>query len=129
MQAAYIRRKTTRVLGTRSRITGRLRQDVAVGRATKKSVKHVVDLTGNPSGPPPIAGGGPVCSWGPPRSGGIVFRVAPPDFDIQPGKGATTDKAPAGLEEAARMDKGKGKSTTSMNPAAKDRGKKKMWQL
>jgi hypothetical protein len=40
-------------------------------------------LIGNPARPPPILGGGPVCTCGPPQVGCITFRTAQPDFDIQ----------------------------------------------
>jgi hypothetical protein len=70
----------------------------------------MVDLTGNPSGPPKVPGGGPACSWGPPRvAGGITFRPIPPDFDINKAKATGSDIPPP--------------------VGKKDKGKKKIWQV
>ncbi|KAE8076516.1 hypothetical protein FH972_015162 [Carpinus fangiana] len=78
-------------------------------------------LTGNLTGPPPIPGGGPVCSWGPPRVGGITFHTAPLHFDIQKGKGTVVDHLSSFDEHVRRMDRGK-----ISPPTVKDKGKKKM---
>ena len=56
MQAAYIRRKTTRVLGTRFRITGRLRQDVGVGGEGREEGVDIGSVDA-------ILGEGSVCTY------------------------------------------------------------------
>ncbi|XP_059462343.1 uncharacterized protein LOC132191382 isoform X2 [Corylus avellana] len=115
------KKKTTLGLATRSRTSGRLRAVIRSGRELNNKPKLMIDLTGNPAGPPPIPGGGPVCSWGPPRAGGITFRIAPPGFDIHKGQGTAADKPSPSFEGVQRMENGKGKSTTTN----KDKGKKK----
>jgi hypothetical protein len=69
-----------------------------------------VDLTGNPSRPPKVPGGGPACSWGPPRvAGGITFKLTPPDFDVNKAKATSFDIPPP--------------------VGKKDKGNKKIWQV
>lgn len=111
-------------LATRSRRDGQLRPWAGSVRDPNSKGKFVFDLTGNPAGPPPIPGGGPVCAWGPPRAGGITFRVAPPDFDIQKRQEADADKPPPAFEGNRGMEKGKEEVKTDN----KDKGKKKIWQ-
>jgi hypothetical protein len=121
------KKKTTLGLATRTRAGGRLREHVgSEGEQTKKQ-KLIVDLTGDRTGPPQFPGCGPVCSWGPPRPGGITYRTAPPDFDIRKDMGPAADNPPPPpgfMEHVRRMNKGKEKSTTTV----KDKGKKKMWE-
>jgi hypothetical protein len=72
--------------------------------------KVMVDLIGNPSGPPKVLRGGPACSWGPPRAAnGITFRVTPLDIDINKAKATSSDIPPP--------------------VGKKDKGKKKIWQV
>jgi len=105
----YTRKKASTSLATRSRVGGRLRAHPTQTNPNTRG-KVMLDLTGNPSGPPKVLGGGPACSWGPPRvAGGITFRLTPPDFDIN-----------------------KTKATSSYIPplvGKKDKGKKKIWQV
>jgi hypothetical protein len=99
-------------LATRSRASGGLRADAGSVRDPNRKGKFVIDITGEPAGPPKIPGGGPLCSWGLPRAGGITFRVAPPDFDIPKSQTAASDRIPPGLKgnvKTAGNDKGKGK--------------------
>jgi hypothetical protein len=76
------KKKTTLGLATRTRAGGRLREHVGSEREHIKKQKLIIDLIGDRIGPPQFLGYGPVCSWGPPRPGGITYRTAPPDFDI-----------------------------------------------
>jgi hypothetical protein len=129
LQASTIfchKKKTTLGLATRTRAGGRLREHVgSEGQHTKKQ-KLIVDLTGDHTGPPQFPDCEPVCSWGPPRPGGITYRTALPDFDIQKDIGPAADNhhPPGFIEHVRRMNKGKEKSTTTVT----DKGKKKMWE-
>ncbi|KAE8009227.1 hypothetical protein FH972_005676 [Carpinus fangiana] len=76
------KKKITLELATRNKAGGRLREHVRSGRELANKQKLVVDLSGSPDRPPPILGDRPLCFWGPPRVGGITFRIAPHDFDI-----------------------------------------------
>jgi hypothetical protein len=110
MQASTIfgsKQRATLGLATRTRAGGRLREHVSNGRKPAKKQKFVVDLTGN--GPPLILGGGPLCSWGPPRVGGITFRTVSHDFDIQRGQGTAVNHPPGFHQHVERMEKGKKK--------------------
>ncbi|GLT72234.1 hypothetical protein SLA2020_441880, partial [Shorea laevis] len=120
---ATTNKKKSLGLATRSRRDGQLRPWAGSVRDPNSKGKFVFDLTGNPAGPPPIPGGGPVCAWGPPRAGGITFRVAPPDFDIQKRQEADADKPPPAFEGNRGMEKGKEEVNDN-----KDKGKKKIWQ-
>jgi hypothetical protein len=100
------KKKTTLGLATRTRTVGRLREHIRSGRELANRQKLVVDLTSNPVGPPPILVGGPLCSWGPPRVGGITFRIAPHDFKIQKGQVTIAKHPPSFDEHVQRMDKG-----------------------
>jgi len=105
----YTRKKASTSLATRSRVGGRLRAHPTQTNPNTRG-KVMVDLTGNPSGPPKVPGGGPACSWGPPRvAGGITFRPIPPDFDINKAKATGSDIPPP--------------------VGKKDKGKKKIWQV
>jgi hypothetical protein len=110
MQASTLfrgKQRTTLGLATRTRAGGRLRENVSNGREPAKKQKVVVDLTGD--GRPPIPGGRPLCSWGPLRIGGITFRVAPHDFNIQRVQ-ETAATHPYGFHQnVERMEKGKKK--------------------
>jgi hypothetical protein len=102
-------------LATRTRISGRLRTSVLQTGMHKSKGKLLVDLTGNPAGPPKVPGGGPACSWGPPRSAiGITFRVAPPDFDMHNLVAASTFIPQPEVQGVAKKN---------------DKGKKKMWRV
>ncbi|XP_062163034.1 uncharacterized protein LOC133869950 isoform X2 [Alnus glutinosa] len=102
-------------LATRTRISGRLRTSVLQTGMHKSKGKLLVDLTGNPAGPPKVPGGGPACSWGPPRSAtGITFRVAPPDFDMHNLVAASTVIPQPEVQGVAKKN---------------DKGKKKMWRV
>jgi hypothetical protein len=102
-------------LATRTRISGRLRASVLQTRMHKSKGKLLVDLTGNPAGPPKVPGGGPACSWGPPRSAtDITFRVAPPDFDMHTLVAASTAILEPEVQGVAKKN---------------DKGKKKMWRV
>jgi hypothetical protein len=106
-------------------VGGRLREHVGSEREPTKKHKLIVDLTGDRTGPPQFPGCRPVCSWGPPRPGGITYRTVPSNFDIQKNTGPAADNPPSGfMEHVRRMNKGKEKSTTTV----KDKGKKKMWE-
>jgi hypothetical protein len=110
MQASTLfggKQRATLGLATRTRAGGRLRENVSSGIEPTKKQKVVVDLTGD--GPPPIPGGGPLCSWGPPKVGGITFRVAPHDFDIQRVQGTAATHPHGFHQHVQRMDKGKKK--------------------
>jgi len=105
----YTRKKASTSLATRSRVGGRLRAHPTQTNPNTRG-KVMVDLTENPSGPPKVPGGGPACSWGPPRvAGGITFRPIPPDFDINKAKATGSDIPPP--------------------VGKKDKGKKKIWQV
>jgi hypothetical protein len=109
-------------LATRIRASARLRSGVTQASNQNSRGKLEVDLTRDPAGPPKIPGGGPACSWSPPK-GGITFKVAPPDFDISKMKTTSTDILPLGFEGVAEMNKGK---TVARKH---DNGKKKIWQV
>jgi hypothetical protein len=64
-------------LATRSRAAGHLRADAGNTRDPNHRGKVMIDITGDPAGPPKIAGGGPLCSWGSPQAGSVTFRMAP----------------------------------------------------
>jgi hypothetical protein len=94
LQASTIfghKKKTTLGLATRKRVVCRLRKHVGSEREPTKKQKLIVDLTRDLTGPPQFPHGGSVCSWGPPQVGGITYRTAPLDFDIQKGKGPVAD--------------------------------------
>jgi hypothetical protein len=102
-------------LATRTRIFGKLRTFVLQTGMHKSKGKLIVDLTGNPAGPPKVPGGGPACSWGPPRSAtGITFRVAPLDFDMHNLVAASTAIPEPEVQGVAKKN---------------DKGKKKMWRV
>jgi hypothetical protein len=102
-------------LVTRSRAASHLRADAGNTRDPNHRGKVMIDITGDPAGPPKIAGGGPLCSWGSPQAGGVTFRMAPPGFDIPKSKAAATNEVPL-VPPNANAKKGKSK------------GKKKIWQ-
>jgi hypothetical protein len=99
------KQRATLGVATRTRASGRLREHVSSGIKPGKKQKVVVDLTGDD--PPPIPGGGPLCSWGPPRVGSITFRTAPHDFDIQRGQGTAVTHPHGFHQHVERMEKGK----------------------
>jgi hypothetical protein len=105
-------------LATRSRAAGGLRADAGSVRDPNRKGKFVIDITGEPAGPPKILGGGPLCSWGLPRAGGITFRVAPLDFDIPKSQTTASDRIPPSFE---------GNAKTGDND--KRKGRKKIWQI
>jgi hypothetical protein len=70
------KKKTTLGFAIRSMASGRLRKNVRNEREPTKKQKIILDLTENPARPPPILGGGPVCTCGPPQVGCITFRTA-----------------------------------------------------
>jgi hypothetical protein len=98
-------------LATRTRLSDRLRPGVSHARNPNNKGKLVVDLIGDPAGPPKIPGNEPACSWGPPNSG-ITFRVSPPDFDISKAKATTIDMPLHGFKGAART---KNRNTIASN--------------
>jgi hypothetical protein len=105
----YTRKKANTSLATRSIVGGRLRAHPTQTNPNTRG-KVMVDLIGNPSEPPKVPGGGPACSWGPPRvAGGITFRLTPLDFDINKAKATNSDIPPP--------------------VGKKDKGKKKIWQV
>jgi hypothetical protein len=104
-------------LATRSRVAGHLRADAGSTRDPNHRGKVIIDITGEPAGPPKILGGGPLCSWGSPQAGGVTFRIAPPGFDIPKSKAAATNEVPL-VPPNANANAKKGKS----------KGKKKIWQ-
>jgi hypothetical protein len=105
----YTRKKASTSLAIRSRVGGRLREHPTRTNPNTQG-KVMVDLTGNPFGPPKVLGGGPACSWGPLRAaGGITFRVTPIDIDINKAKATNFDIPPP--------------------IGKKDKGKKKIWQV
>ena len=63
-------------LATRSRVVGGLRANAGSVREPNRKGKLVINIMGEPARPPKIPRGGPLCSWGLPRVGGITFRVA-----------------------------------------------------
>jgi hypothetical protein len=103
-------------LGRRSKAAGDLRAYAGNIRDPNRKGKVVIDIMGEPGGPPKIPGVGPLCTWRSPRASGITFRVAPPSFDIPKSQVATSDKVPPESQPNANVDKGKLK------------GKKKIWQ-
>ena len=56
---------------------GGLRADAGSVRDPNRMGKFVIDITGETTRPPKISRGGPLCSWGLPRAGGITSRVSP----------------------------------------------------
>jgi hypothetical protein len=105
----YTRKKASTSLATKNRVGGRLKAHPTKTNPNTRG-KVMVNLTGNPSGPPKVPGGGPACLWGPPRvGGGITFKLTPPDFDINKAKATSSDIPPL--------------------VGKKDKGKKKIWQV
>jgi hypothetical protein len=105
----YTRKNASTSLATRSRVGGRLRAHPTQTNPNTRG-KVMVDLTGNPFGPPKVLGGGLACSWGPLRvAGGITFKLTPPDFDINKAKATSSDIPPP--------------------VGKKDKGNKKIWQV
>jgi hypothetical protein len=93
-------------LTRRSRATGDLKADAGSIKDPNSRGMVVINITGEPVGPPKIPGGGPLCAWGSPHA-------SPPGFDIPKLQVAASDKV----------------SPEGQPKANADKGKKKIWQL